>query len=290
MNTLHRLAAAIVTATLWWAPAVQATLITEWDYSLLTRFSGVNTFSAGYPNQLQTETQVSWGDPRGDVFTPGSTRSGITLADLDTPPGENDAAADPITGSVTTNGTTLADIGLGSWITHHNNPVAPAYAKLLTSEIASTLTLYPREPAIGGQVGPSTLAFTVHFIETGNSEPCVASSPAGNPCNDIFALDDSEAFNQSFLFDGLTYFVSIFPLLGDGISDFPSLSPAECAAAGADAGCVGFTTIEGQDTTIRFGFSISSEPVAARQSVPEPGSLALLTMALAAAGMLRRRS
>ena len=102
MGKLLRVGAAFAASALLWSTAAHATMITEWNYSLLTRFSGNNTFRPGYPTQVETETQVSWGDPSGDVFVSGSGRSGITLADLDTPPGENDPAADPITGQVTT--------------------------------------------------------------------------------------------------------------------------------------------------------------------------------------------
>lgn len=289
MCTKIKFAAAIAAATMLWASAAQATLVTQWDYAVLTRFSGVNTFSLGYHTQIETETQVSWGDPSGDVFTSGSTRSGITLADLDTAPGANDAAADPIEGQVTTNGTTLSEIGLGGWMTHHNNTVDPGYASLLTSEIESTLTLYPHTPAIGGQVGPATLAFTVHFAETGNAAPCVAASPAGNPCNDIFAVSEGDVFNQSFMFDGLTYFVNIFPILGDGIGGFSPLSNAECATVGAGDGCVGFTTVEGRDTTVHFGFSIAAGASPTRLAVSEPGTVALIALALASAALPRRR-
>ena len=119
--------------------------------------------------------------------------------------------------------------------------------------------------------------------------PCTAPSPVGNPCNDIFALNESEAFNQSFVFDGITYCVNVFPLIGDIATSFPVLTDSECATAGAISGCVGFTTVEGQDTTIRFGFTVSAEPLRLPDlPVPEPGVLALVASALAAARVVRR--
>ena len=265
------------------ASVAQAVPVTIWNYAVQTEFNGNNTFTSGTGTQIQTGTQVSWGDPSGDVFTPGSGRSGITIAD--TGPGDNDPTSDPIFGLVTTNALSIPGIGLGVWITHHNNPISGAFSTLLTSEINSTLVLVPNTPPIGGQQGPSTITFTIHFAETPNATPCVAPSPAGNPCNDIFALNSSDAFNQSFVFDGETYFVSTFPIAGGGLGTFLPLSGAECAAAGADPNCVGFTTVEGEDTTIRFGFAITQREI----TIPEPGSLALFGAALGVMGTLYRR-
>jgi len=267
----------------------RATPVTVWDYSALTQFNGTNTFTSGGGSQTQTATQVSWGATGGNVFTstgdPNTNRSGITIADSDTAPGGNDPAADPITGTVITNALSIPGIGLGAWITHHNNPISGSFSTLRTTQIESTLTLNPNTPPLGGQQGPSTLTFTVYFAETPNATPCIAPSPVGNPCNDIFALNPSSAFNQSFVFDGETYFVSTFPISGQGLTTFQPLSNDECSATGANPGCVGFTTIEGQDTTVQFGFAITQREV----TIPEPGTLALLGAGLGVAGFFSRR-
>jgi hypothetical protein len=282
MKALKNVAAALIGVAAAAASVAHAVPVTLWNYDVLTKFAGTNTFSAGTGTQVQTETQVSWGGS-GSVFTSGSERSGITIAD--TGPGANDPTASDILGTVTTNAVSIPGIGLAAWITHHNNPISGSYSTLLTSKISSTLTLTPNTPATPGQLGPATLDFTVYFAETPNAAPCAAASPT--PCNDIFALNASEAFNQTFGFDGETYYVSLFPISGGGLSTFLPLTSAECVAAGANAGCVGFTTVEAQDTTVRFGFAVTQQQI---DVIPEPGTLALAGLALAALGFRRQKS
>jgi hypothetical protein len=87
--------------------------------------------------------------------------------------------------------------------------------------------------------------------------------------------------NNAFTFDGNTYFVSFF----DSANALSPLSAAACAAAGAAPGCIGLTTIEGQDNAFTFDMLITSRPI----SVPEPVSVSLLGMGLLALGLSRRR-
>jgi hypothetical protein len=194
--------AAVAVAAAAISSLAQATPVTIWNDSVLTEFNGTNTFTSGGGTLIQTPSQVSWGATGGNVFTntgnPDTNRSGITIADSDTLPGANDPSADPISGQVTTKALSIPGIGLGAWITHHNNPISGTFATLTTTQIDSTLTLTltPNTPPTPGQQGPITLTFTVFFAETPNATPCVAPSPSGNPCNDIFALNPSSAFNQ----------------------------------------------------------------------------------------------
>lgn len=289
---LIRIAGAMVTAGL--MASAQAALVPSWDYSLLTQFNGNNTFEAfGGGSQIQTPRQVSWGGS-GSVFTSGSNRSGITINDA-VGNGSEDTTVDANKGNVVTNDLTT-DIGRGAWITHHNNPISAA--TLLTSQIQSTLSLWAVPPGDTGglpDTGPTSLTFTIFFAETSNgANPCADGTANNqgvniNGCSDIFALNQAQAFNQSFQFDngtGLeTYFVSIFPIVGQGLGSFTLLSADACAAAGAAANCIGFQTTEERDTTIRFGFVVTAEPI----SIPEPGSLALVGLSLGLFGLLRRR-
>ncbi len=268
--------------------SAHAALVGSWDYSVLTQFSGVNTFGAGGGTQFETPRHVTWGDgPDLDVFVSGSARSGISISDDSANKAGNDPSVDPKTGVVVTNDLSFAGIGKGVWITHHNNVINAASLK--TSEISSSLQLWAIPPGNGGgaaDVALPTLNFTIYFAETPNVEgTCAAASPPGNPCNDIFALKASQALNQQFTFDGLDYFVSVFPIGGPGLGTFSALSAAECAASGAGPGCFGFTTVEGQDTTIQFGFAITSE----RVGIPEPEMLGLFGLSLLGLVAARRR-
>ncbi|HSW65149.1 MAG TPA: THxN family PEP-CTERM protein [Dissulfurispiraceae bacterium] len=259
-----------------------AAYINQWDYTLYTVFDGTNTFTAGGGNKIQQLNQVSWGGSNS-VFLPAvnSTvnRSGITIAQT---AGANEDVI-PVGGVVNTDD--LSSIGQGHWITHHNKPISGNYATLTSSQIASTLTLKPA----GMPVTPfsGTITFTIRFAETPNSVPCTATSPAGNPCNDIFALA-GDNFNQTIVIDDFTYYVSIFPTAGPGIvaGTLPYLPDNVCTAAGAGVGCVGFTTVEGQNTSIRFGFLITSEPI---NVIPEPSTFVLIGAGLVGLGLAARR-
>ncbi|MDR3453763.1 MAG: THxN family PEP-CTERM protein [Rhodoferax sp.] len=247
-----------------------ATIVTQWDATVsatwtnVTPSSGVTVSGGG--------TVLSWGTPDG------SGQSSLTIT--------NPSAGESVTTYVGGGTPPASDIASGGSLTHHNVPITGT--SLTGATIHDTLTLTAVNPPSSGPGLLPALSFDIAFLETPNSTPCAAASPPGNPCNDIFVLLGG-FLNQSFNYLGQQYFINAFPTSGGVLS---VLSNSACAAvhavnsAAPATGCFGFTTPEGQDTTLAFGFTISTQPL----SVPEPGTIALVGLALLGLAVARRHS
>jgi hypothetical protein len=259
------------------ATPAHAVLVTQWDYLVNSGFSAYSPagpapmVEADTPGSLGgLPTRLRWGDPTQSTTDPinPDLQSKIYVED-------------PIVGPVPalfTNGAFVP----GATITHDNFVIYQFQGNALESATLSTqLTLTPLVPPgpTLPTIGPTD--FNILFNETKNVENCTVVP--GTSCSDIFVL-----LNPADLV------VPLGDIFGDGwfytvflnLQDLAPLTPAQCAAAGAAAGCVGLITAEGMTNNFNSSFGVTATMM---PSIPEPGTLALLGLVLAVMGLVRRR-
>ena len=249
-------------------------------------------------------------DPLSIVDSNGGTPGGVAISNANktlrwgTDIGNGQSGLDisnsPTSATVNTGINTTLPAVANISITHRNQPVtAPSLDKV---SLKSTLTLTPFSPALTG-LAPVTLTFVIDFLETTNAGENSAGACAGggfdgvgslngNGCADIFVMDQG-ALNFSFFYDtdGLggdpsqQYFISFLELTS-GLNSLPSVACESVLGAG-NTSCLGFRTPEQANTTVQFGSIITTQRV--QINVPEPGSMALFGLSLAALGFSRRR-
>lgn len=248
------------------AGVAQATLVTQWKFDQSSTWNSA-TFSVGGGSTLQNASVISWGgtlDFHNNTGNGTSSRSGLEITN-----------GNILGGTVVTNG----PAAVTNTITHYNNTLSGAYATLTNAVLDTLLTLTPDLPIPGAALPPDLISFAIHFKETPNQANCGFITTS--LCDDIFVID-SGALNNSFVYDGFTYYVSAF----ETTNKLQPLPAATCAVAGAAAGCLGFQTEEGKFTPATFAFVITSTPV----QIPEPGLLALIGIGLLGLFLSRKQS
>ena len=211
----------------------------EWDYTVTARFvttTGATTFKGAGPGnangcELVSTTNITWGAcPSGPA---GEGRSGIGVSGSEQ------------TGTLVANG----GAEYANVYTHTNNVVTSAFATLASATISTTLGLRAK-----GSSDPYTyenFIYTIKFSETPNgSDPATCVVPGGDPCSDIWVLDGS--VNRTVAMNGQEFTFSFFP----EPAAIP-LDPAICEAAGAEVGCIGFTTQENMANAIPFMMNLT---------------------------------
>ncbi|MCU0812282.1 MAG: PEP-CTERM sorting domain-containing protein [Thiobacillaceae bacterium] len=226
--------------------------VSIWDYVISTQWSSAAFEFAG-GGTSQNSSLLSWG---------GAGGSSLEILNS------------PTKGQIWTGG---AAVGANT-IAHTNNVIWSDFAALSSGAMRVNVGLEASPYWMPYDVSLSYL-FNFKFVETANNGACDWSNGnanTGNNCDDIFVFSGDTS--QSFSYAGENYVAS----LGFD-NNFIALSTSDCAKFSFGAGCYALITDEGAKTAGSMNLSVS------RNSVPEPGTLALVGASLFGFAALRRR-
>jgi hypothetical protein len=292
MSTLFKqLAVGVGFSTVLVGSAMAGTLITSFDYTQEFEFvepiapAGVNKEgSTSGVSDVDGYTKLSWGTESNSFDKVSSLVINPEAGDSTTPSG------DLSQGTVTT----ASDINamgfeLGPMITHNNYVITGNSLSSANAQDNVVLT-----PFGGGADQTQGITFGILFEETPNDqEPCSSGAVNAFGCGDIFVLSGGllgiptivNNFELAFLIDSFIrdgYLYEVF--LREVTGALGELSDAACTEAGADLGCIGFTTFENETNSFQLEFAIL-----ATEHIPEPATLGLLAGSLLLMGWVRRK-
>lgn len=288
MNSFSKLALAVGLPAAMLAGPAAAGIVNKWSYEVN---AGFTTFTqnpciigpGGVTNAECTASSVTGSN--NDTVDGDSIPTRLSWGVPVTASGQSSlSVTTDITGNdLETNNAIFTD---GAKLTHNNFRQKFGGHNLATTTLRTQLILVPFDPAIPTTNENLVAEFDINFRETRNNVTCPAGDPfPATPCSDIFTVDPASlpALIRHFVFNGFNYTVE-FQVDGLG-----PLQPAQCAAAGAAAGCIGFVTEEDRANNFQGRFRISAEEI----PLPEPTSLALLGLSmvgLGVAGRVRKNS
>lgn len=264
----------LVASAVFASAGANAEPVNSWQIDVTAAFG--NAVFLNDSSHINSPTELVWGS---------NPYSKLYLTDFDT------------TKTIYTDGAAQQNFSLF----HLNNIINLNYS-LQSVDIFTKLTLTALDP-VGVAPNPAfEKTLKIKFTETVNAgfeRDGLRYCPNGernyqgvnkDGCADIFTIEGT-AFDQEFLYNtsgagfgdpnGDKYYLSFFNQLGS----LSPLSDDACTFVGAATGCLGFLSPEKQNNSTPFAALVTSVP----SQVPEPGTLALLGIALGGLSLYRRR-